>query len=51
MISYALLIYLGHRFDLGLWFIVFAWLGIFKQLFIGNRKVHIVKIDLGEEDE
>lgn len=51
MISYALLIYLGHKFDLGLWFIVFAWIGLFKHFFIGSRKVNIVKIDLGEEDE
>lgn len=50
MISYALLIYLGHRFDLGVWFLILAWIGLFKQVVLGNKKVHIVKIDLGEDD-
>ena len=51
MLSYALLIYLGHRFDLGVWFLIFAWFGLFKEFVVGKKRVHIVKIDLGDEDE
>ena len=51
MLSYALLIHLGHRFDLGVWFLIFAWFGLFKEFVVGRKRVHIVKIDLGDEDE
>jgi hypothetical protein len=51
MIAYLLLIYLGHRFELGVWFLFFAWLGLLKEVIIGKKIIYITNVNIGEEDE